>query len=582
MAKRWWERWPERLKWELEELHRVNIPYEQDEDALRQGGIIRLRLTPTVGGRALNLVASFPDTYPYLRFEVAAPDLSLERHQDPFAKHLCLVGRGTEQWKRGDSLAAFIVERVPLVLETAQNPMSDAAARAEEHQGEPFTAYYPYQPGAVLLVDSAWSVDPQVVRGELVVGVEFMPDIDRPLRGAVLAVLDEHGTTLTEFDPMVAKNFPHRLRGRWVRRTEPIREQDPWTFLEVTSGGNAQSLIKWQPSRAGAHLAVLGVLSPTEVQWRQTKDAWTFVVIRRHGGSSSRSRRAYFCRAEAAGRADLQARVPALAPLSKKTVAVVGAGCLGAPSAMDLARAGIGELRILDGDYLSAGTVVRWPFGFSVVGADKAPTLASIIAHDYPYTRAVPYNIRIGSVPRYDIIAPMDSLDYNVLERALEGADLLYDATAERGIQHLLSDLAKERGIPYVFVETRPGAWGGLIARVVPGRTDGCWMCVQQALVSGDVPSPVAETGDDVQPFGCADPTFRGAAFDTTQIAMAGVRLAVSTLCADVEDAYPDVDWDIGVVNLRSDKGGATAPTWDTRRLSRDPLCPACRANSGR
>ena len=58
----------------------------------------------------------------------------------------------------------------------------------------------------------------------------------------------------------------------------------------------------------------------------------------------------FFVRAGRAGREDLTSRIPELSQLHKKTVTVIGLGCLGAPSVLELARCGVGEIRIIDFD----------------------------------------------------------------------------------------------------------------------------------------------------------------------------------------------------------------------------------------
>ena len=62
---------------------------------------------------------------------------------------------------------------------------------------------------------------------------------------------------------------------------------------------------------------------------------------------------------------DLFTRIPELKPLREKTVAVFGLGCLGAPSVLEFARAGVECIRLVDFDVVDPATGVRWPLGFS-------------------------------------------------------------------------------------------------------------------------------------------------------------------------------------------------------------------------
>ena len=43
-------------------------------------------------GAIVPLEVTFPDLYPYFRFEIVAPTLSLDHHQNPFGKNLSVAG----------------------------------------------------------------------------------------------------------------------------------------------------------------------------------------------------------------------------------------------------------------------------------------------------------------------------------------------------------------------------------------------------------------------------------------------------------------------------------------------------------
>ncbi len=63
----------------------------------------------------------------------------------------------------------------------------------------------------------------------------------------------------------------------------------------------------------------------------------------------------------------------------------------------------------------------------------------------------MPYTLRLGD-------PNVGAVELDVLHAMLDGADLVCDATAELGSQHLLFDLTRERAIPYVYLWTTPGA----------------------------------------------------------------------------------------------------------------------------
>src|SRR5688572_6916622 len=93
----WWTRYPERLDLELQALSDAGIPFSPIQESISQGRYA-LSLSPTVDGETIKLIATFPDLYPFFRFEVSAPELDLKHHQNPFTKGLCLIGRSSDNW----------------------------------------------------------------------------------------------------------------------------------------------------------------------------------------------------------------------------------------------------------------------------------------------------------------------------------------------------------------------------------------------------------------------------------------------------------------------------------------------------
>lgn len=565
----WFERWPALLERQVRALEDAGIPYRIDE-ASRTQGILVLEVFPTVDGEKLRLIAEFPSIFPYTRFEIFAPDLDLPHHQHPFSKTLCLIGRGTVNWRESDTVAGLIQSQLPGVLRAGRSGDRAEVEQIEEHQAEPFSDYYGpfYARDAIVLMDGSGRLDGGVKAGELMVGV--LDDAGGVLRGVLVTIKDGTGAVLADAGRALAELYPRRLRGRWVRHPEPIRHHDPEAFYAALVRGHPElARPEWRFVR-GWKLDVIGVVFPEEMKWRQESgDGWAFLVrgeeLKDPGRRKSRK---YLVRAARAGRADLAARAPELGRLADKKILVVGLGCIGAPSALEFARASIGELRILDGDIVDPGTTVRWPLGFPVAGLRKTDVIGEFIRMHYPYVRVRARHRRLG------LVGSQSPSDLEVLDELLDGIDLVYDATAEVGIQHLLADLASERGIPYICVSSTRGAWGGLVIRVRPKETEGCWVCSQWALGDKTIPLPPADPNGDVQPVGCADPTFTGAGFDLVQVATTAVRLAVGTLS---EGAYPDVDWDVAAISFRDAAGQVIAPRWETLPLARHSSCDCAR-----
>lgn len=569
MKKMWWERFPGRLEYELQALRESGIPYQLDEKAKASGSIV-LELQPVLDNSPMRLVTTFPDFYPYFRFEVSAPDLDLRHHQNPFGKNLCLIGRNTAHWKTSDTLAAYITERLPQLLQvvTAKDPTT--AEALEEHQGEPISTYYPCKPGTILLVDSSWSIPIDVPKGRLALGLSGQHTA-HVIRGAILKVSAPDGKVLATADPSINQLYSKQIGARWFRIRKPANEPDPQRFLDEHEKQHP-SISKFEHNKLGDwDVDLFGFVFSDELGYREHGDAWIFVVraVKTKGNRTECVK--YFVRPGQAGRSDLSARIPELAIMPQRRIAIIGLGGIGAPAALELAKGGIGELRILDGDIVEPGPSVRWPLGFAYAGYPKAMAIQEFVGTHYPYTNVVPYPHMIGSA------FPLSSQhrDHEILDKLLDGVDLVYDATAEFGVQYLLSDLAAEKKIPYICASTTPGAWGGLLVRIRPGKTEGCWSCLQGQL-DKSIPSPLQNMSGMVQPKGCADPTFTGTGCDVAHIALAGSRLAISTICSGENGAYPDVSWDIAVCALRDADGQVIVPRWKTFPLLRSTECQRC------
>ncbi len=579
MTLTWWEERPGLLEEELQALREAGIEYSVDS-ASKSRGVLRLDLALTVADEPLSLFAIYPDLYPYVRPEVYGPDLSLPRHQNPAQGNLCLLGRATENWVVDQTLAAHISEQLPKLLQAARRPPGTLSPVPEEPQGEPISDYYTYAPGSMILMDSAMQVPRDVNDGSLSLHVDpkqvgrvQVPgrrDVDGPIvRGVVGNVSDARQTVLAVGPQRLIGSVINgvSLPGRWVRMEAPPpppKDEDLSPFVETLFAEFPRLRDPRGAPMFGKHrLDVIGIVFREEVGVDEYADGWLFVV-RAFRGKSDRGV-VYLARTGRAGADDLSARIPELRGLRDKTVAVVGLGGIGAPVVLELAKAQLGKLRILDQDRVDPGTAVRWPFGLASAGRPKVAVVADWIRANLPYTEVEAWEGRIGGV-RLSTDAPSDR---EVLDRMLDGADMLIDATAEYGLHYPLAEEARGRGIPYVEVATRNGAWGGVVARVPPER---CWLCYQSLLedlrVSEKPVTPAADPAPFRQPLGCADPTFTGAGFDVAEFSLVAARLAVSTLL-DGRD-YPAIPWDVGIISLRTQDG---RPRWNTYPLETHARC---------
>ena len=572
----WWEKCPGRLEYELAALTGSGIRYEIDKQARKDGKII-LHIWPLVNGEAIELVVKFPDNYPYFRFEADAPQLTLTHHQNPVGKNLCLLGRGTANWNPSDTVASLMSSQLKNVIASGSTEDRCIVAGIEEHQAEPLSEYCSCYPGSMILVDSSWVIPPEIETGWMEVGLVPGVSFDDPLRGAVLSILDKSKNSIASCPANWSQLYPHKIKVKYLRIDDGIPAFDPRGIADYISA-NYPHMAKyiWHQVNGGK-ISVTGIIFKEEVEYGKPKaDSWIFLVLRHKGKYIQKNKNgqptniyAYLSRAGRAGITDHFSRIPELSPLHDKKVAVVGLGCIGSPSVIEFAKAGVGELRILDHDTVRPGNFCRWPLGNQYLGWYKSEALKHHIESNFIHTKVKEEHFRIGD-------PNLAGLESQKISELLEDIDLVYDATAEPGVQYFLADLCAEVKVPLIITESRHGGFGGLVARLRPHTGTGCYLCLKKAQDEGSLPTPpLFDDETFVQPIGCADPTFTAAGFDTSEISLAGVRMAVSTLCEGNIGYYPITEHDVGILHLRDREGNLIFPKWEHFKLPNDPNC-AC------
>lgn len=565
----WQERWPGRLDWEVLQLKAAGM--RPQNPTITEHGIVEIDFTHTVNGVEYPLHATFPYLYPYFRPAVTTPP-TFDFHQEPFGGGLCLAARDPQFWLPEDSLAGFVTSQLPLIVRAnADDDERDDAV--EEEVPEPVSANYHYVHPDYVLIDSAWQLPGDVDHGTLKVGVLAE---ELPMRAAVLQVLGPDGVELAAADPRLSAQFAGRtFVAGWIRRPDPVMAQTAAEFVGRLADLDEDGLrTRRRISFAGRRLELLAVVYDEEVRYLERGDDWVFLLrIERPQGKPQKrvtktTSKPYLVRAYRAGPSDMGLRIPHLESLQDRTMFLAGLGALGAPAALALARAGVGILRVLDGDLVDPATAPRWPHGLRAAGNRKVDYIKALIAANWPYTKieGIPWQLGLGIV---------GAEDGEVLRQLLDDVELIMDATANTAANYALSDIAWAAGLPYVIVSGTEGAWGGIVARLEPGRT-GCFHCYYSALDKA-IPLPPTDRADGrIAPTACSDTTFTGAGFELTPLADEAVRIAVARLCEGVDSGYPPANWDVATLSLRDADGNLMVPTWQAYKLPPRPDC-TCR-----
>jgi molybdopterin/thiamine biosynthesis adenylyltransferase len=203
--------------------------------------------------------------------------------------------------------------------------------------------------------------------------------------------------------------------------------------------------------------------------------------------------------------------------LNSCRVAVFGVGALGGSVAVLLAKAGIGEIRLVDHDILMPGNVIRHVCGLNKVGFDK--------------TRAVERTIHAHN-PDCSVLCHESTWEQENLRDYIEGCDVVVDTTANYNFSLYLNEVCITCDQPIVFAAAYRRA---AIGRVVVWRSnnDPCLACYVDAArfwPEDEYPIiPPAAEGTFVED-GCGTVTEEAVALDVEAVANLTTRIAVKVM----------------------------------------------------
>ena len=159
--------------------------------------------------------------------------------------------------------------------------------------------------------------------------------------------------------------------------------------------------------------------------------------------------------------------------LAKSHVVIIGCGALGTTIANNLARSGIGHIRIVDRDLVELNNLQRQNlFDEEDIGFPKASKAAKKLR-------------KINSGIKIDCI--VDDVNHENIENIIKDMDVVLDGTDNMLIRFLINDACVKQGIPWVYggaIEVQ-----GMTMSIIPGQTP-CFRCVVQDLPeAGSLPT---------------------------------------------------------------------------------------------
>jgi molybdopterin/thiamine biosynthesis adenylyltransferase len=209
--------------------------------------------------------------------------------------------------------------------------------------------------------------------------------------------------------------------------------------------------------------------------------------------------------------------------LKTRRVTVFGAGSIGSHVSLALAEAGLGKLRLIDGDTLRPGNTVRHAAVFSV-GDSKAFATAARISIAAPWTDTRTINENPWSPTR--------------IAELIQDTDLVIDATGLARFTGLISRIAEQGEQPLVSAALYRGGAIARVRRQTPGRD----MALRQR--TDEARYPLIPPGDEplaLEP-GCGAPVNNASPVAVTAIAALTAEIAIDAIAQRFSYAEETID----------------------------------------
>lgn len=504
----------------------------------------------------------YPPAFPQFRINVFSPGTTLARHQNWKDKNLCLLPHGQEGWEENYTGVDMVKQAIQLIKDSEAG--AQIVAEKEVDAPEPWSSFVPFGPYNLIFPTGLPCTIPPGCFGEFSVSqisnTTFVLD-------KMVNQHDKYKQTYS-IEP-ISIFIPKKQfkRGLWVKvSSNPPslnpRELATWLIQQAPETKNRLLGLSLGIKTKQGIPDLIGIVFPEENCERNNfRDSWlvaftkNFVWLRPH----YIDRDIWF------------ERNPKLRGLCNKKVIILGLGSLGSAIALELTKAGVGSLVLVDRDHIEAGNLTRHIANMYSLGIHKIQAVADAVRLQNPFITVEGIDTSVGMLNDFSL-KQMDSL--NDVYQKMSECDLMIDSMAHEGATHLVSRMSVDLNIPIIHTWVTNGAWAGRIIRTIPGKT-GCYYCLCKQGVT-DISSDM--TTGEIFPRGCGFPTFTGASFDILAIASAATRLTVQTLLNGHSYSYPEYDH---IVFENQGIPFNAYPAVRVFQIERDNQCPICGDQSG-
>jgi len=548
---------------EISLLNQYAYKFEIDEIEKSKGNLV-IFVDYEIDNNTYKLKCEYPPSFPFFAVKVSCKDFPSGRHVCPVSHGICLFYDEQSLWSPSDSLAGVIHKQIPFIYNSHLSP--NEFSENETAEGYQVSGQLIYEQNSTIFAEEInFSSDDSF--GAMTVSVAENTTIDTYIKGCISdMVLCVEKVTVSA--SQITNRYKNNLHARWVKLNEPLSKFTGKELIELVSEINP-SLKTPSFNKFGKHgIDIVGIAFPEEKHGRDKSFNWLFIVRKKKKlGTKKYLNTISLIRSDYYTRDNLSIRTPRLVGIEDKKVLLVGVGALGSHVAMQLARAGVKHLTVIDSDHLQAGNLPRWLPAFDLIGTQKVAAIRHILMRDYPFLQCEPINLKIGlggDIPYQGNI--LNSHDF--LIEIIKKSDLIIDCTAESNVSHYLSNLCSFLKRSFVWATATTGGWGGIVGKTSPTEGSGNWFEFSQQYWDGKIIKPASEEGPMVQPTGCFSPTFTGTGFDLDQVSLMTTRVSVSLMLKDKDESYTGFDWDVATLNLWDDEGILPiAPEWSTYKI---------------
>ncbi len=518
----WFQRFPDRLEQEKEAVGNLlsegwvkQVVWAVDESA----GTVSAEVDFEAGGKLREVRLVYPFVYPFCPMQVL-PRAEGERwsnHQWPSGE-LCLEMRA-DNWHTDFNGADMLLSARKLLGTEAQ--VDDAGNAMRVPTTHHFTPAQLLNFRALRLVISDAMIAEVIRRGDEVHGM----DLTAISHDGCVVYFAVGLVGSVEHDGWIDVGIPSRLRAKanLIARVAVLQKSDTRHLALLDKKRSpAEVWVQFSPIAYSGYGIVVGLLEGQVVaKWLGDEKAYDVARVPM----------------------DNQQRAPGRnSTIAGKRVAIVGCGSMGSKVAASLARAGVKDFYLVDGDVMKVANIVRNDLDWTAVGAHKVEGVTERLQAINPGIKVDGWIGHLGG--------QFSTADLVTCLGKLAECDLIVETTASGQGFGMAAHVATMDCIPMVWGRVFGGGYGGYVARSRPGLEADALDVRHEIytwMTNPEFPKPPKDSDIDYGVEPDDQPSMVADDADVSVVAAHLARLALDALLAAEESDYPFSAYVIGL-----------------------------------